>query len=487
LIDETSELVASRDSKAMNARGIGLAWSGDAVGAEAAFREADDAGSSAASFNLAQLLAKQGDERGAIDAFQRAVRRGHVVAGFSLGELLAESGDMRGSIEAYGVAAKRGHPMAAYELGLLYLDRGDLESARFAFERADELGHSLAALRLGEILEQTGDRNGAIAAYWRASDRSVVAARARLDALLAGSGHTDKPIAASQQVGEVALAGPAKLAPLGVRTAPWGWTRRRLAWTVGTVAALAALLIVTLLTLLPTASPRAAAGARTAPPATAPHQPSARQPTSNTSGPGKSRASATSHAKGGITAPATRARTGGVAGHAPQAGRRPTAQSPVTGFTAKQSALLENVPDTAHAQCLPRAEEPLPRSDASIRCFSSSTGVTALYYRYSSRAQLRRLFHNYRAWFASRRKLRDCSGRTHGAYYQGSASTITGRWACFHNDRTVPESACIDWADYALLIFGSACQADGNFTALEAWWSHAGPVPASTHDLTNRY
>jgi hypothetical protein len=245
-------------------------------------------------------------------------------------------------------------------------------------------------------------------------------------------------------------------------------------------------LSVTLVTLLPTASPRTAAGVRTAPSTTARHQPSPRQPTSNTSGAGERRAGATSPAKGGTTIPATRARAGGVAGLAPQDGRRPTSPSPAPSFTAKQSALLANVPGTAHAQCLPGAEAPLPRSDASIRCFSPSTGVTALYYGYTSRAQLRRLFHNYRAWFASRRKLRDCAGRTHGEYFQGSASTITGRWACFYNDRTVPQSACIDWADYSLLIFGSACQADRNFTALEAWWRHAGPVPASTHDLANR-
>jgi hypothetical protein len=114
--------------------------------------------------------------------------------------------------------------------------------------------------------------------------------------------------------------------------------------------------------------------------------------------------------------------------------------------------------------------------------------VTALYYGYTSLPLLRSVFHNYRAWFASRDKLRDCGGRTHGTYSQGSpGSAITGRWACFYNDRTIPQSACIDWADYGLMIFGSACQADGSFTRLARWWTHAGPEPSSTDGLTNRY
>jgi hypothetical protein len=510
LIDETSEPVASRDSEAMNARGIGLAWNGDAGGAEAAFREADRAGSSAASFNLAQLLAEQGDERGAIDAFQRAVSRGHVVAAFSLGELLAESGDMRGSIEAFTTAAERGHPRAAYELGLLYLDRGDLESATSAFARADDLGHSMAALELGSILERTGNRNGAIAAYWRAADRSVVAARARLDALVGKSGDPDKPNAdsgaagevalpgpdalvgksgdpdgpnaASGAAGEVALAGPAELEPLVAVTAQGWWTRRRLAWTGGTVATAAAFLVVALLAVLP--SPGTSLGARTTPPTAAAHHSSPGQPSGNKGAAGRHRASATSPATEGLTGPITRARTGGVAG-VPQGGSRSSSESPATGFTSEQATLLANVPDAAHARCLPPNEDLLPRADAGIRCSSSSAGMTALYYHYASRVRLRRLFHNYRAWFASRHKLRVCAGRTHGVYFQGSASsTITGRWACFYNDRTIPGSACIDWIDYALATFGSACQADGNFTALAAWWSHAGPVSSSTHGIT---
>jgi hypothetical protein len=445
--DERSELAASRDPKAMDVRGIELAYSGDTAGAETAFREADEAGSTAASFILAQLLAEQRDGHGAIAAFQRAVRRGHVAPGFSLGGLLAESGDARGLINAYRVAARCGDQGAAYQLGLLYLDRGDLESARSAFARADRLGHAWAALGLGEILKRTGDRSGAIAAYGRAADRRVTAAHACLEALLAGSGDTDESIAASRIPGQAGFAGPAKR-----------WTRQRLAWTAGTVAAFAALLILALLTLLPTAGTTPAQRVRIA------------------------------HATEGTTAPATRAAAGGVGSHAPEGGKRPTFRSPTTGFTAKQSALLDSVPGAAHAQCLPRAEEPLPRSDASIRCFSSSAGVTALYYRYSSLPLLRRVFHNYRAWFAGRQKLHDCAGLTHGKYYQGSAdSTIAGRWACFYNDRTIPDSACIDWADYGLLIFGSACQADGNFTALAQWWRHAGPVPASTRGLTNRY
>jgi tetratricopeptide (TPR) repeat protein len=420
-------------------RGIERAGSGNpAAGAETAFREADEAGSTAVSFARTRLLADQTEGRGAIAAFQRAIRRGHEAPRFLLGDLLAQSADPRGLITAYRVAAERGDQGAAYQLGLLYLDRGDLESAKSAFSRADKLGHAWATLALGEILEQAGDRTGAIAAYRRAADRRVSDAQTLLEAL-AGSGDTVESIAPSRPTGKAALPRSTKRS-----------THRRLAWSAGTVAALAALLVVALLTLLPSGH-------------TAPNE------------------------RVG-TAPATRAGAGGIGSGAPQSGGLPPFGSPITSFTAKQATLLDSVPSAAHAECLPGAEKPLPRSGASIRCFASAAGITVLYYRYSSLPLLRSVFHNYRAWFAARHRLRDCAGRTHGKYFQGSAgSAVAGRWACFYNDRTIPQSACIDWADFGLLTFGSACQADGDFTALARWWTHAGPVPASTDGRTNRY
>ncbi len=474
MLDEPPERTASRDRGAINDRGFGLARSDDTAGAETALREADAAGSTAASFTLARLVAEQKEGHSAIAAFQRAVRRGHVAPGYSLGGLLAESGDARGLVNAYRVAAERGDQEAAYQLGLLYLERDDLESARSAFAMADKLGHPWAALGLGEILEQTGDRSGAIAAYRRASDRRVTAAHARLEALLAESGDTDESTA-FRLTGEASFSKPAQR-----------WTRQRLAWTAGTAAALAALLLVALLILLPTAHPKPAARPGTgAAASTALHQ---RQTTGHKSGAGRSRPTATSQAKARTTGPVTRAAAGGLGSHAPQGGKHPSSRSPTISFTAKQSALLASVPGTAHAECLPRTQQPLPRSKASIRCFASSAAITVRYYRYSSLSLLRHMFHNYRAWFAARHRLRDCAGRTHGAYFQGSASsTIAGRWACFYNDHTLPQSACIDWADYGLLIFGSACQADGDFTVLARWWTHAGPVPASGSGLLNRY
>lgn len=463
--DEPPEAAASRSPNASNARGVERARSGDTAGAEAAFREADEAGSPAGAFNLGQLLAERGDGRGAIAALQRSVSRGHVSAGFALGTLLEQAGDSRGSIEAYRVAAERGHPTAAYQLGRLYSRRGDSESARAAFAMGDELGHASSAFELGEILEQIGDRDGAIAAYRRAGDRGFAGAHVYLGTLLVESGDTKGAIAAFRLAGEAGLAVAAKLGPLYARAASWRWTRHRLAWTVGTIEVLSALVIVGLFTLSHTPNTTTAA---TTP--TAPHS------------------SAANHSTEGRTAPATRAATGATTSHSTQRGRAPAPPSPTAVFTAKQSALLDNVPGTAHVRCVPRAEEHLPHAGASIRCFSSSAGITVRYYRYSSLPLLGHLLHNYRAWFASHHRLRDCAGLSHGKYYQGSAdSTVAGRWTCFYNDRTIPDSACIDWVDYNLMVFGSACQADENFTALARWWRNAGPVPISTHDLANRY
>lgn len=432
--DEPSEPTAGRDPKALDVRGSERARRGDAVGTGTALRDPCEAGSTAAAYNLAQLLEEQGDGRGAVAAFQRAVRRGHAAPRFELGVLLAASDDPRGLTKAYRVAAERGDQGAAYQLGLLYLDRGDIESARAAFAGADKLGHAWAAFGLGEILEQTGDRSGAIAAYRRAARRRVTAAHARLEALQSGSSDTE-PLAPPDPAGE---AGPAR--------STRRWTRRQLEGAAGAVAVLAALLAVVLLTIGPAGRTPPAAGAR--------------------------------------TTPATRARGGS---RTTQSGTRPALSSPTVGFSPLQAALLDGVPGTAHAQCLPGAEAPLPRADASIGCVASSAGVTVSYYGYSSLPLMRSVFHNYRAWFASRHKLRDCTGGTHGRYFQGSAgSTVAGRWACFLNDRTIPQSACIDWVDYGLLTFGSACQADGNFKALSRWWTNAGPVSASTPGLTNR-
>jgi TPR repeat protein len=433
MADERSEVTATRDPDATRSLGIELAGS-DTASRETGLHAAGEADSRAGALILAQLQAEQKDGRGTMAAFQRAVRRGHVAPSFSLGDLLAESDDAASLVNAYRVAAECGDQGAAYQLGLLYLDRGDLESARSVFARADRLGHPWAALALGEILEQAGERGAALAAYERAADRRVVVAQVRLEALLIGRRGTEESLAATGLADAAGAHGSARR-----------WTRRRLTRIAVSGALLAALLVVVLLTLSPAGRTRPAG-------------------------------------------PATRAAAGGAGSNAPPGGKLPLAlRSPTAGFTAKQATLLGSVPAAARAECLPRAAEPLPRSDASISCFSASAGVTVLYYRYTSLPLLRSVFHNYRAWFAGRQKLRDCAGGDHGTYFQGGASSaITGRWACFSNDRTVPQSACIDWADYRLLIFGSACEGTGNFSALLRWWRDAGPAPRSAQPLTNR-
>ena len=442
---------------------------GDTVGAEAELRQADEAGSAAGAFDLGELLAARGDVRGAIAAFERSVRRGHASAGFALGSLLEQTGDSHGSIEAYRTAAERGHASAAYQLGRLHSRRGDSESAGAAFAIGDELGDASSAFELGKILERAGDRDGAIAAYRRAGDRGLAGAHVYLGTLLVKSGDTNGAIAAFRRAGKGGLAVPAKLGPLYARAASWRWTRHRLVWVIGVIEVLSVLLIVGLVTLS--------------------HTPARTTVVITQAGEaGKTLASGAHHSTHARTAPRTRAAAGSTTHQRNQGGRAPARASHTVVFTARQSALLDNVPGSAHLRCVPRVDERVPHAGAGIRCFSASAGVTVRYYRYSSLPLLRHIFHNYRAWFASRGRLRDCAGSNHGTYYQGSTdSTIAGRWACFYNDRTIPDSACIDWVDYNLMVFGSACQADENFTVLSRWWQNAGPVPTSTHELANRY
>src|SRR5690349_16549804 len=74
-------------------RGCALEAAGDLVGAEAAYREADDRGDAEGAMLLGQLLRRRGELGGAAEVFGRAEARGHRGAGSCLGNLLWDKGD----------------------------------------------------------------------------------------------------------------------------------------------------------------------------------------------------------------------------------------------------------------------------------------------------------------------------------------------------------------------------------------------------------
>jgi peptidoglycan hydrolase-like protein with peptidoglycan-binding domain/tetratricopeptide (TPR) repeat protein len=151
--------------------GLLLAQEGERVGAEDAFRRADERGHADAAFELGVLLAHQGDNKGAKEAFRRAEKRGHPDAAFDLGALLVQEGDRAGAEEAFRRAAEHGDGGAASNLGVLLEQRGDLVGAKQAYQRADQRGHGVGAFNLGALLEEQGYLVAAKEAYQRADQR----------------------------------------------------------------------------------------------------------------------------------------------------------------------------------------------------------------------------------------------------------------------------------------------------------------------------
>jgi hypothetical protein len=149
-------------------RGGALLDRGDLVGAEKAYRQAEEEGHPSAASNVGVLLEHRGDMVGAEAAYRRADERGDATGAFNLGSLLAERNDLVGAETAYRRADKRGDAAAAFTLATLMERRNDLFGAEAAYRRADERGHTSAPARLGMLLEQRGDMSGAEAAYLRA-------------------------------------------------------------------------------------------------------------------------------------------------------------------------------------------------------------------------------------------------------------------------------------------------------------------------------
>jgi peptidoglycan hydrolase-like protein with peptidoglycan-binding domain/TPR repeat protein len=182
--------------------GVLLAWEGDHASAKEAFRRADRRGHNEAPFDLGAMLLEEGDQPGAEDAFRRADERGDARGACNLGVLLEQRGDRAGAKEAYRRADVRGHAVGSYNLGAVLAEEGDRAGAKDAFRRADERGDPAGAYSLGLILEAEGDRAGAKEAYLRADQRGDPAAACNLGLLLKQEGDRAGALEAFQRAGE---------------------------------------------------------------------------------------------------------------------------------------------------------------------------------------------------------------------------------------------------------------------------------------------
>ena len=196
-----------RNPGAALARGIRLQERGDAEGALAAYREADDGGAVEASLRLGLLLAERGSWTDAEAAFRRADGRGSAAAARELGALLARRGDTDEAIAAYGRAEQGGDAQAAFLLGALLREQGRLEEAVEALRRADGLGVPEAALALGRALGELGALEEAEAVLRRADERAGTAETAvALGDVLERRGDLEGADAAFTRAGELGSA-----------------------------------------------------------------------------------------------------------------------------------------------------------------------------------------------------------------------------------------------------------------------------------------
>jgi tetratricopeptide (TPR) repeat protein len=152
------------------ARGQQCEGSGDLVGAEAVYREADQLNDPEGAMFLGIALKRRGDMAGAQDAFRRAEVRGHPEAGSSLGNLLSDIGDTDGAKAAYKRAIAAGSTMAPLNLGLMLAHEGAADEALYYLRAAQDNGDATASWAIGKLLEDREDLAGAADAYRRGAD-----------------------------------------------------------------------------------------------------------------------------------------------------------------------------------------------------------------------------------------------------------------------------------------------------------------------------
>ena len=156
---------------------------GDRIGAEAAYRRADQRGDANGAFNLGVLLEARENLAAAEDAYKRADERGHAAAAANLGVLLEEKGDRIGAEAAYRRADQRGEANGAFNLGVLLEERDEFAEAEDAYRRAEEMGNAnvaqLARVALRELSEAMAGTGGGQAAERRVAHRPRMVHRPR--------------------------------------------------------------------------------------------------------------------------------------------------------------------------------------------------------------------------------------------------------------------------------------------------------------------
>jgi hypothetical protein len=138
---------------------------GDMEAAEAAYRDAAEAGNVAAAFQLGVILQSRGAFEHAAAAYAPAAAAGDIEAVLNLAILLAyELGRPDDAVELLAELAKQGDARAWLELGMLYAQHGRLADAESVLKQAlaDE---PRAHMALGSVLSAMGKHEDALVAY----------------------------------------------------------------------------------------------------------------------------------------------------------------------------------------------------------------------------------------------------------------------------------------------------------------------------------
>jgi peptidoglycan hydrolase-like protein with peptidoglycan-binding domain/tetratricopeptide (TPR) repeat protein len=218
LIETSRTADQQSDPRARSIEAVGrLERLNDQVGAEVAYRQADEKGDAEGSFHLGVLLERRGEVAGAIAAYKRAEERGHTAAAHALGVMLEAEGYPDAAERAYRRADRAGNGGAAFNLGAILERRGDFAGAKAAYERAEERGVTAAASDLGVMLAAQGDLDGATAAFRRADERGDARGSFNLGVLLGESGDQAGADAALRRASERGSPDVAELAREALR------------------------------------------------------------------------------------------------------------------------------------------------------------------------------------------------------------------------------------------------------------------------------
>jgi tetratricopeptide (TPR) repeat protein len=154
-------------------RAVAAHESGDMEAAEAAYRDAAEAGNLAAAFQLGVILQSRGSYELAATAYAPAAAGGDAEAVLNLAILLAyELGRPEDAVELLAELAKLGDARAWLELGMLYAQHGRLADAESVLKQAVD-DEPRAHMALGSVLSAMDKHEDALVAYRAALTQEI--------------------------------------------------------------------------------------------------------------------------------------------------------------------------------------------------------------------------------------------------------------------------------------------------------------------------